>query len=145
MPASNIHAVTLEPDVDGKVTIIGEVTKKPGCHVTLLHVWLAQPGGPGQAAAGLAIDFLAGKTTPFAGGTFTISAAAPPPRAPGTGVVGKFVEGPATVSAIAVLSDAKSGVVSEVLQWSLIMMLSKESVAVGTSAPGQGESRRSAR
>lgn len=131
--ASNIHTVTLEPAAGGNVTnvtIIGEVAQKKGCKVTLLHVWLAQPGAPGQAGAGLAIDFLAGRTDEFAGGPFTITGAAPPPGAPSTGVVGRFVEGPATVSAIAVLSDTKSGEVAEVLQWSDIVSLPKVPVAL---------------
>ena len=123
--ASNIHTVTLDSNLDGHVTITGEVAEKQGCNVTLLHVWLAQPGGPEQASAGLARDFLAGRDAPFAGGEFEIRTATP--SGAGTGVLGKFVEGPATVSAIAVLSDAESGEVSEVLQWSLIVMVSKPS------------------
>ena len=134
MGASNINAVTLHPTVRGAVTISGKVTTKTGCHVSLLHVWLAQPGNPG---AGLAIDYLADKPKgSFAGGPFVIDTST---LAPGnTGVVGDFVGGPATVSVIAVLSDT-TGAVQEVLEWSLIVVLAKGRVRAGatTKAPGK--------
>lgn len=116
MPASNIKSVSLSGD---KVTIVGEVTDIKDHDVELLHVWLAQPGPIGQNGAGLAIDCLAGTPPPYAAGKFTLTAGSGVPGVPG--VVGAFVPGPATVSAIAVLSP-KSGssqdVVTEVMQWS---------------------------
>jgi hypothetical protein len=133
MPVSNIETVSLS---GGEVTIEGTLTNTKGYDVTLFHVWLAQPGAPGQNGAGLAIDYLAGKSPPFTGGPFTLTAG---PE--GTGVVGAFFEGPATASAIAVLS--KDRVVTEVIQWSRIVMLPKDPkipVPLDTSPAGQGES-----
>ncbi len=116
MPASNIQSVRLS---GGGVTIVGTLTNTKGYDVALFHVWLAQPGGPGQSGAGLAIDYLAGKPTPFTGGPFTLTAGLGDP-----GVFGPFFQGPATASAIAVLS--KDGVVTEVIEWSRIVMLPKD-------------------
>jgi hypothetical protein len=136
--ASNIRSVGLEEiggRVTGKVTIVGKVSPEPGLKVTLLHVWLAQPGCTGQVGAGLAIDYLVGHPS-FAGGEFTIN---PDDPAPGTGVIGRFFQGPATVSAIAVLSDIQTDVVKEVLQWSRLVMLPEDQV-VTNSAEDQGKS-----
>lgn len=110
---SNIKSVSL---AGSKVTIVGEVTGIKDHDVELLHVWLAQPGPTGKDGAGLAIDCLAGTPPPYAAGKFTLTAGSGDP-----GVVGAFVPGPATVSAIAVLfpkSGSSQDVVTEVMQWS---------------------------
>jgi len=57
MSASNIHAVDLDVD-SGKVTIRGKFTDMQNRCVTLLHIWLAQPGADGEGGVGLAIDAL---------------------------------------------------------------------------------------
>ncbi len=125
---SNINSVELASE-DSHVTIVGTLEVPEDYTVELLHVWLAQPGCSGENGAGLAIDC---KNNPSVqskrDGTFTLTA---PLAGPGvTGVVGDFFEGPATASAIAVLS--KNGVVAEVLQWSRLVMLSKASVPLNT-------------
>ena len=61
--ASNIKSVSLSR---AGLTIVGEIKNLQDYDLTLLHVWLAQPGVPGQPGAGLAIDFLEGKSTVFA-------------------------------------------------------------------------------
>ena len=106
--ASNIRSVSLDGDV---LTIIGEIAGllQYDPELSLLHVWLAQPACPGKPGAGLAIDCFAISDTPPAGtpsieytrNSFTLTVPLGPPPPPG--VAGKFFEGPATVSVIAVL------------------------------------------
>lgn len=142
MAASNIHSVDLDTE-SGKVTISGEFTDMNNRCVTLLHIWLAQPGVDGQGAVGLAIDALAETASddvvtrfnPDEGPSFELTAL-------GTGLqvnanTAQFRPGPATVSAIAVIApkDPKdpSGPPTEVLQWSRTLTLSagKEAKHVG--------------
>jgi hypothetical protein len=127
--ASNVEVESIN---GGVLSIVGTVDKKDK-KVALLHVWLAQPGGSGQAGAGLAIDCLA-DGDPFHKDEFRVQAN------PGTGFVGKFYEGPATASAIAVLTNGTA--VTEVLEWSRILTLPADpgSVDVPASETGQGGS-----
>jgi hypothetical protein len=119
MPASNIPSVTLE--MDGSVTIEVEVTDAADHNVVLLHVWLTATGDPPVNGAGLAIDCLTpGPTTvdlDRTTNTYTIK------NATAAGGV-RFGEGPATVSAIVVLS-AQPGVPKpvEVIQWGRTLKL----------------------
>ncbi|MGN6167572.1 MAG: hypothetical protein ACTHQQ_05295 [Solirubrobacteraceae bacterium] len=120
MPASNIHSVDLA--ADGKVTISGTFTDMDKRKVTLLHVWLAQPGGNGLDGVGLAIDALDPNTKPGFNPTkhsFEINALGANNA--------MFREGPAIVSAIAVISpvDASAGLPTEVLQWDRSLTLSQ--------------------
>jgi len=126
---SNINSVELAPQ-GGQVTITGTVDVPEDYTIGLLHVWLAQPGAPGRDGVGVAIDCLAtGGPAEFAPDrkTFrlTVSQSEPP-----NGVVGgPFFQGPATVSAIAVLSpntDGKPGVVTQVLEWGRIAILPED-------------------
>jgi hypothetical protein len=133
---SNINSVKLASGT-GEVTITGSVDVPVDYTITLLHVWLAQPGAPEQNGVGVAIDCLdktgPGKLGP-GGKTFELTVA---PGNPATGVLGgPFFFGPATVSAIAVLSPkpGKPGATG-VLQWSRIVELSQD-VDVGESAEG---------
>jgi len=119
MPASNIRSVDL---AGSRVIIEGELTGMASHQPlpALLHVWLAQPGCNGKDGAGLAIDCINNPAVAFKpDGTFTLTADLAGAGNPG--VVGAFVPGPATVSAIAVLSPkvgSPAGVVTEVMQWS---------------------------
>lgn len=136
MPASNIETVIVD---GGALTIIGTIDELTDYETELLHVWLAQPGNPGQAGAGLAIDCLSGRSTVFKGERFTLTVPAGSP-----GVVGTFVPGPATASAIAVLVPKGSnpkGLSQEVLEWSRIVMLSGPApVSFDKPQGGQGPS-----
>ncbi len=143
MPASNINSVTLG-SADGKLTIVGTIADLKDYSVELLHVWLAQPGGPNQNGVGLAIDCINGTKATFDPNKDTFEVIVDPGN---TGVVGgPFFSGPAIASAIAVLAPKKSGsekgVVTEVLQWSLILELAKDQkhVDLVASTEGQGES-----
>jgi len=132
MRASNIQSVSL---AGGQVTIVGQVTLGPDDEVKLLHVWLAQPGYDGQAGAGLAIDYLATRppgSEPFpeGNGKFEVTT---PVQGQGAGVVGDFCDGPATVSAIAVVYN--NGVIAEVLEWSRLAVLPEAQL----DATAQGE------
>jgi hypothetical protein len=131
MGASNIRSVGL---AGSQVIIDGEISGTPGDLVELLHVWLAQPELSGRPGAGLAIDCLGGTPAPIPGGgtySFTLEAKTGEP-----GVVGEFVDGPATVSAIAVVVDPTTHAVTQVLQWSRLAML-PEPVVVTASAENQ--------
>ncbi|MGO9908990.1 MAG: hypothetical protein ACLP4R_25240 [Solirubrobacteraceae bacterium] len=119
MPASNIPSVVLEKD--GSVTIEGEFTGIAKYEVGLLHVWLAGTRDDGQHGVGLAIDCLkkGQKGVRFKRPKFTL-----------THVFGangaKFGPGPATVSAIAVLTPKPAStkkLVAEVIQWSRTLSL----------------------
>jgi len=147
MPASRIDSVDLNED--GSVTIKGTFVDMKGRKVTLLHIWLAQQGGRGQAGVGLAVDCLDTKNTkdalgakamkdtdsegcaPFevkdfgayekpgytAGESAAAEALDPPDSA-------RFRPGPATVSAIAVISPVNSsGGDAIVLQWGRMLTL----------------------
>lgn len=119
MPASNIPSVTLNKD--GSVTIKVEVTDVADHDVALLHVWLAATGDPPVDGAGLAIDCLNPGSTSVdfddKTDTFTIKNAQAADGA-------KFGEGPATVSAIVVLSPKPgAGAVAEVIQWGRTLKL----------------------
>jgi hypothetical protein len=130
MTASNIHSVDLDAK-SGKVTISGAFTDMNNRCVTLLHIWLAQPGADGQGAVGLAIDALAEtasddvvtKFNPDEEPSFELTAL-------GTALdvnanTAQFRPGPATVSAIAVIAPKDpSGPPTEVLQWSRTLTLS---------------------
>jgi hypothetical protein len=115
MPISNIRSVNL--NADGSVTINGAFTDMAGRKVELLHIWLAQPEVDGVDGVGLATDALSNVTvTSQDGAEFTL------PNVRGAG--GGFRHGPAVVSAIAVISPASSGGVSQVIQWSRSLTLS---------------------
>ena len=58
--ASKINSVDLNQD--GSVTIHGTFTDMANREVTLLHIWLAQPGAGGKAGVGLATDALDSNT-----------------------------------------------------------------------------------
>lgn len=131
MGASNIQSVSLS---EGGLTITGEITDMKDQTVKLLHVWLAQPGCGEQKGAGLAIDCLA-DGDPFVGERFTVTAAPAGPQ--NKGVFGEFFDGPATVSAIAVLSTNEG--VTQVLQWSRIVILPEYPVPLSASAASQAE------
>ena len=94
----------------------------------------AQPGCGEQKGAGLAIDCLA-DGDPFVGERFTVTAAPAGPQ--NKGVFGEFFDGPATVSAIAVLSTNEG--VTQVLQWSRIVILPEYPVPLSASAASQAE------
>ena len=127
---SNIRSVSLD---GAELTIIGTVDKN-GHDIGLLHVWLAQPGACGNAGAGLAIDCNDNPSVTWKpNNEFTLIV-----RKGDSGVVGDFFHGPATASAIAVLTE--NGVVTEVLQWSLILTLSGAPVPLDAPAAGQGQS-----
>lgn len=129
---SNIRSISL---VGAELTILGTVDKN-GYDIELLHVWLAQPGACGNAGAGLAIDCIDNPSVawdPDNNNEFKLIV-----RKGDPGVVGDFFHGPATASAIAVLTE--NGVVTEVLQWSLILTLSGAPVPIGTPAANQGAS-----
>jgi hypothetical protein len=119
MPASNIPSVVLE--TDGSATIKVKVTGAADHNVVLLHVWLAATGDPPVNGAGLAIDALDPGSTSVdfdsKTNTYTIKNAKAADGAP-------FGEGPATVSAIVVLSP-KPGVrkPAEVIQWGRTLKL----------------------
>lgn len=119
MPASNIPSVTLNKD--GSVTIKVEVTEAADHNVVLLHVWLAATGDPPVNGAGLAIDALNPGSTSVdfdsKTDTFTIKNAKAADGA-------KVGEGPATVSAIVVLSPKPGAeAVAEVIQWGRTLKL----------------------
>jgi hypothetical protein len=119
MPASNIPSVFLNKN--GSVTIKVEVRQIADHDVVLLHVWLAATGDPPVNGAGLAIDCLnPGSTSVDFDGktdTFTIKNAKAADGA-------RFGEGPATVSAIVVLSPKPgAGAVAEVIQWGRTLKL----------------------
>lgn len=126
MPMSNIQSVDFN---GGALKIIGEIADLETYDraKSVLHVWLAQPGYAENAGAGLAIDCFAlepnatGETPTFvsAGDKFRLTV--PTNTSLGSGVVGEFFQGPATVSVIAVLY--KNGAAVQVLQWSRIAML----------------------
>ena len=124
MPASNIKTVKLLSN--GQVTIIGEFKDIDKYDVKLLHVWLAQPGGPGENGVGLAIDCLAENgSCELKGNTFTLT---------DTGANdAPFIAGPATVSAIAVLTpkDSSGRLPAEAIQWSRTLTLSEDGKHVG--------------
>jgi hypothetical protein len=136
MPVSNIQSVDLN---GGGLTIIGTIEDLDAYEVKLLHVWLAQPGPTGENGAGLAIDCLNG--TPPAvlkGEKFTLTAA--PAGTGNLGVFGTFVQGPATVSAIAVLvpnpnQPTPKRLVPEVLEWSRILTLPEDPNPVVLTTP----------
>jgi hypothetical protein len=113
--ASNISAVSAS---GGVLTIEGTIEKN-GHNVGLLHVWLAQPGAGGKMGAGLAFDGTKDPTVQSPGNEFTLTVN---PATSQGAIVGKFFRGPATASAIAVLTDG-TGAVTEVLQWSLLLDL----------------------
>jgi hypothetical protein len=118
MPASNIKSVELKGD---NVIVIGELDRV-NYDPTLLHVWLVQPGAP-PIGAGLAIDCLGGPHCKFDKNDFTLTAAP-------SDFVGKFVVGPVTASAIAVLTPKpSSGVAPEFLQWQSILTVSEPSAS----------------
>jgi hypothetical protein len=128
MPMSNIQSVHLN---GGALKIIGEITglQTYDSKSSVLHVWLAQPACPGNAGAGLAINCFAldptqtGDTpTPtFVSDGDKFRLTVPERVSTGSGVVGKFFQGPATVSVIALLYE--NGAAAQVLQWSRIAML----------------------
>lgn len=130
MPMSNIQSVALN---EGALKIIGEIANLETYDrgESVLHVWLAQPECAENDGAGLAIDCFAldpaetGDTpTPTfvsEGDKFRLTV--PAGASTDEGVVGKFFQGPATVSVIAVLH--KNGAATQVLQWSRIAMLSE--------------------
>src|ERR1700741_2411935 len=127
MPASNINSVTLG-SADGKLTIVGTIADLKDYSVELLHVWLAQPGGPNQNGVGLAIDCINGTKATFDPNKNTFELIVDRSN---TGIVGgPFSSGPAMASAIAALvpkqSASQKGLVTEVLQWSLILELAKD-------------------
>lgn len=109
MPASNIKSVTLE--TDGSVTIVGSFTKMGQSTVTLLHIWLSQSTDDKNEGVGLAISAL----DSVKNNRWTKNAA--PDN-------GRFRAGPATVSAISVISaDAAAGTPQNVLQWTRTLTL----------------------
>ncbi len=126
---SNINSVELNGN---ELKIIGEITdlQTYDPKASVLHIWLAQPAFPENNGAGLAIDCLgllptaAGNTPTFvsAGDKFRLTV--PTGASIASGVVGPFLQGPATVSVIAVL--CKNGAVPQVLQWSRIAMLPED-------------------
>ncbi len=138
MPASNINSINLD---GGWLKIVGEITDLPDYELKLLHVWLAQPGTSG---AGLAIDCVNGMPAAVVDKEeFRLTVA--PAGSGNLGVFGTFVEGPATASAIAFLVPKPpnpKGLVTEVLEWSRIITLSKSQkhVDIGTTPEGQGQS-----
>lgn len=115
MPASNIPSVFLNEG--GSVNIEVQLTDTAADEVALLHVWLAGTGVPKENGAGLAIDAKQEGQSHDAtdATTFTLTEVRGADNAP-------FGEGPATVSAIAVLSRTKAGV-PEVIQWSRTLSL----------------------
>jgi hypothetical protein len=136
MSASNIHSVDLNNT--GSVTIHGTFTDMADRKVTLLHIWLAQPGTGEEAGVGLATDVLSSKTVgPH---TTTSTPAFDPDGRPGPSFElesfgagdsngdgdddAQFRPGPAVVSAIAVVSPVDSkGPPAEVLEWSRMLTL----------------------
>lgn len=125
--ASNISAATASGDV---LTIEGTIDKK-GQKVGLLHVWLAQPGVGEDDGAGLAFDGTKDSTVQSPDDEFELTV---DPAASQGAIVGKFFAGPATASAIAVLTD-DSGAVTEVLQWSLLLDLTLVQSESGAPVP----------
>jgi hypothetical protein len=139
MPASRIDSVDLNND--GSVTIHGTFPDMANRKVTLLHIWVAQQGAGGEDGVGLAIDALDKQNTHDAHGndalretdksgcaSFEVKAFAAGDTAGDTAGDGadhpKFRPGPATVSAIAVVSPMKSSAgTAEVLEWSRMLTL----------------------
>lgn len=136
MPASNIQSVVLNGG--GSVTIEGQFTDIADYTVTLLHVWFAGTG-QGQVGAGLAVDCLAtGGPGKFNGKTFTLTDFGA--NNPGGANSAKFTAGPATVSAIAVLTpkEGNANTPAQVIQWSRTLTLSADNskhVKLSTFAP----------
>jgi hypothetical protein len=118
MPASNIHSVDLNKK-DGTVTIRGAFTDMANRKVTLLHVWLAQPGDGKNGGVGLAKDCLDKTVGEFKDNAFELTCYGDPDVA--------FREGPAIVSAIAVISPEdpsdSNAPLPEVIQWSRSLTL----------------------
>jgi hypothetical protein len=141
---SNIQSVDLNKD--GSVTIHGTITGvDDSSQVTLLHIWLAQPGVGKEGGVGLAIDALDEKNPHGADGKVALKAADESRCVPfditsfGVSVRAdaragasaddstndaEFRPGPAVVSVIAVVSpiDA-SGPPAEVLEWGRMLTL----------------------
>lgn len=141
---SNIQSVDLNKD--GSVTIRGTITGvDDSAQVTLLHIWLAQPGDGNEGGVGLAIDALDDKDPHGADGKVALKPADESSCARfdvtslGVGVrddaragasagdrknKAKFRPGPAVVSVIAVVSEIdSSGPAAEVLQWGRMLTL----------------------
>jgi hypothetical protein len=139
MPASRIDSVDLNKD--GSVTIHGTFPDMTNRKVTLLHIWVAQQGAGVEGGVGLAIDALDKQNTHDARGnnalketdkfgcaSFEVMAFAAGDTAGDTAGDGadqpKFRPGPATVSAIAVVSPMNSSAgAAEVLEWSRMLTL----------------------
>jgi hypothetical protein len=142
---SNIQSVDLNEN--GSVTIHGTVTGvDASCKVTLLHIWLAQPGVGKEGGVGLAIDALDKNTRDHEGkealkpadrdgcASFSVkslgvggSAATSASASAGDGKThAQFRPGPAVVSVIAVVSPIDSGGrPAEVLEWDRMLTLPK--------------------
>lgn len=124
---SKIDSVDLH--TKGSVTISGTFTDIGNRKVTLLHIWLAQPGARGKAGVGLATDALSSSTVgPHAMPTPAFNPSSRPGpsfelESFGAGNA-QFRPGPAVVSAIAVVSPVDSkGPRAEVLEWSRTLTL----------------------
>jgi hypothetical protein len=115
---SNIHSVELQ--ADGQVKIIGAFTNVTDCAVTLLHIWLAQPEADGMDGVGLACDALYSVDTNRPDCRFEL-----PPQFGANNA--KFRNGPAIVSAIAVISPKTTAKerVTDVIQWDRSLTLSQ--------------------
>lgn len=132
--ASNISAAGA---LDREVTIEGTIAKN-GQKVGLLHVWLAQPGVGDEKGAGLAFDGTKDPTVKSACDEFKLTV--DPEQSQGA-IVGEFFPGPATASAIAVLTD-DTGAVTEVLQWSLLLDFTLTKSESGAPVPVELKTRR---
>jgi hypothetical protein len=141
---SNIQSVDLNED--GSVTIHGTITGvDDSSQVTLLHIWLAQPGVGKEGGVGLAIDALDEEHPHGADGkvalkpadesrcaAFDITSFGVSVRVGARAGVSasdstddaEFRPGPAVVSVIAVVSEIdSSGPRAEVLQWGRMLTL----------------------
>ena len=127
--ASNISAVRAL----GRVLTIEGTIDKRGQKVGLLHVWLAQPGVGSEKGAGLAFDGTKDRTVQSVNDEFKLEVN---PATSEGAIVGEFFPGPATASAIAVLTDG-TGAVTEVLQWSLLLDFTLTESESGAPVPLQ--------